>query len=160
MVVLNGLGLAPPDPFLIYLENAGVPEGFRGPNDDPDDDGNTNLLEYLYESNPAVADWLGVYWNPVNSSANDDFFNNLDPGAGLDTIKRYRIVHVRTPLDQKGLTVELEAGLNLQDFGSRSVTVHPFGTPTNDGTHEIKTYYLTPSMDDAQKQFWRLKVER
>ncbi|MGL5018647.1 MAG: delta-60 repeat domain-containing protein [Luteolibacter sp.] len=44
--------LVAPDPFATFLTNAGVPANLRGPNDDPDGDNLSNLLEYALDLNP------------------------------------------------------------------------------------------------------------
>ncbi|MBP9913209.1 MAG: immunoglobulin domain-containing protein [Opitutaceae bacterium] len=47
---------APVDTFTNFLVNAGVPENQRGPNDDPDGDGTSNLLEYALALDPMAPD--------------------------------------------------------------------------------------------------------
>ena len=145
------------DPFQTYLTNAGVPAGLQGPNDDPDSDGNPNLMEFLFGSNPTVIDWPDTYWFPATTTATGASLNASTPGAGLDPAKTYRIAHVRTPIDHKGVTVDIEAGTNLTDFGT-GASAHAFGVPLNDGIYQTQTYYLTPAMDDAPTLFWRLDL--
>jgi len=161
-VVLNGFATSNDDPFTAYLDAVGVPEGDQAPDNDYDLDGWPNLIEFLYDSNPAdPCGGLGAQWNPANSSPTGASINATDPGASLDPAKNYRTVHVRVPVDKKGLTIGLEAGLDLTDFGSGSVQVHPLGAPTADGPdHEIQVYYLTPATDHEPRMFWRLKVEQ
>ncbi len=48
----------PADPFADFV--AGVPEGQRGPSDDPDGDGASNLLEYALALDPMVASSTGL----------------------------------------------------------------------------------------------------
>ena len=162
LVVLNGFATSNDDPFTAYLDAVGVPEGDQAPDNDYDLDGWPNLIEFLYDSNPAdPCGGLGAQWNPANSSPTGASINATDPGASLDPAKNYRTVHVRVPVDKKGLTIGLEAGLDLTDFGSGSVQVHPIGAPTADGSdHEIQVYYLTPATDHEPRMFWRLKVEQ
>jgi uncharacterized repeat protein (TIGR03803 family) len=51
-IELTGTSGIPTDPLAEFLTNAGVPEGLRGPNEDADNDGFDNLLEYALDLNP------------------------------------------------------------------------------------------------------------
>ncbi len=61
LVILNGFDTIPADPgspatpLETYLAAAGVPAGKRGPNDDPDLDGVSNLLEYALDLPPNIS---------------------------------------------------------------------------------------------------------
>jgi len=159
MVVLNGF--PPLDPIQQYLTDAGVPANQQGDADDPDGDGFANIIEYLYGSSPnQPSGGLGVYWNPINSTLSGAQVNSIDAGSGTDPAKSYRVVYIRIPTDRKGLSVGLEAGLNLNDFGTGAQT-HLLGAPTSDGPdHQIQAYYITPSMTDTPRLFWRMSVGR
>lgn len=133
LVVLNG-GVAesnsgtPVDPLANFLENAGVPQGQRGPNDDPDRDGISNLLEYALELQPMTADPDGL---PVVTRADG----------------RLHFTYIRARAE---LTYEVETTTALGSIWS--TTGVDQGTPAGDG---LTTASIAI---DVQHRFIHLKV--
>ncbi|GAA5484581.1 hypothetical protein [Haloferula sargassicola] len=142
------------DPFADFV--ASLPADQRGEADDPDHDGYPNLVEFLFDTSPGSG---GVTPTPVShGSVQSGASLNASYELSLDSAKSYRVVEVEIPADLKGLTVELEATLDLGFAGDASAT--PVGTPVNHGTTEVRTYLITPAIEDSGKAFWRLKVTR
>jgi hypothetical protein len=158
LVRLKGNPATATDPVEEYLANAGVPEGLRGDLDDADDDGIANLIEYLYQTGPNDA---ASRVNPFTGSATQTGAALAAAGvSGLDSGKTYRVIQVEIPKNLRGTNVAVQAGLNLDDFGTGSASATEFGTPVDNGETETRSFYLTPATNDAPTLFWRLGVSR
>jgi len=69
VMVTNGVGSAtstavpltvtPLEPFQSWIQSSGLPENQRGATDNPDADSQPNLLEFVFGTNPAAADFSG-----------------------------------------------------------------------------------------------------
>ena len=148
------------DPFLTFLEDAGIPAGERGPNDDPDGDRRSNLLEFLESTNPGLRDWPGYHLNPINTTGGGTWINDLAPGANLDPNKRYRVAYYNIPKDTKGVGISVQASLNLNAMDDGSAQAIEFGTPVDNGTYETRSFYILPSASDTPRIFWRLNLSQ
>lgn len=142
------------DPVEEFLAAAGVPENLRSDDDDADGDGVDNLIEYLYQTNPANA---SLAPRPVNDG---ESLTGAQIHASLDPAKSYRVILVELPKNRRGLTVEVQVSTDLTDFGTGPASATEFGTPVDNGTTETRTYYLTPAQEDASSLFHRLMVRR
>ncbi|MBT63012.1 MAG: hypothetical protein CML13_07350 [Puniceicoccaceae bacterium] len=153
LVLLKGEELAS-DPFDAFV--AALPMDQQGEDDDADGDGWGNLVEFLFGTAPddatAAPAPLSIGSTLTGSSLNSSY------GLSLDTAKSYRVVEVEIPVDLQGLSVTLEASQDLSFSGDASAT--EVGTPTANGSTEIRRYVITPAIEDAAKMFWRLKVTR
>jgi hypothetical protein len=143
------------DPVAEFLAAAGVPENLRDDDDDADGDGVPNLIEYLYQTNPANA---SLAPRPLDGAGRSLTGAEID--ASLDPAKTYRVIEVELPKDRRGLTVEVQVSTDLSDFGTGPATAIEFGTPVDNGTTETRFYYLTPAQDDADSLFHRIMVRR
>ncbi len=124
-------GTPPADPFADYLAAAGVPEGMRGPTDDPDGDGILNLMEYALGLNPTASD-----------------VRPLAPAtAGANLTLTYR--HVK-----QDVTYSVETTANLTDPNSWTATGVDQGIPAPDGTT------VASVASGPETRFLRLKVSR
>ncbi|MGV3664332.1 MAG: hypothetical protein ACO1TE_29440, partial [Prosthecobacter sp.] len=137
LVVIYGEDSIPGDPGLptsgleAYLTNAGVPAGQRGPNDDPDLDGLSNLLEYALDLPPNISSRAGL---PTTATT---------PPTFSLTYRRARAA----------ITYVVEASPDLSP-GSWSAVGVDQGTPQVDGT-------TTASVPLASgRQFLRLSVSQ
>ena len=133
LVVLNGGAFQsnsgpPADPFLAYLETAGVPAGQRGENDDPDNDGIVNLLEYALGLNPMLNS-AALAPQPVQNGTN------------------LTLTYQRLRAD---LTYSVEASATLS--GTWSTANVTQGTPAGDGTTTASLPLAAP------EDFLRLRV--
>jgi hypothetical protein len=133
LVVLNGGAFEsnsgqPADPFADFLETAGVPAAQRGPSDDPDADGITNLMEYALDLNPMLNS-AGLLPQAVNN------------GTHLTlTYRRHR----------SDVIYSVEAGDDLGlPWSTTNVTQ---GTPAGDGTTTASIPLTAP------EDFLRLRV--
>ncbi|MDQ8209517.1 immunoglobulin domain-containing protein [Coraliomargarita sp. SDUM461003] len=155
LVLLKGSAVsAPTDPFETFV--ASLPANQQGEDDDADGDGWANLVEFLFGTAPDDASAAPAPL-PTGSVQSGSSLNS-SYGLSLDTAKSYRVVEVEIPVDLQGLSVTLEASQDLSFSGDASAT--EVGTPTNNGSTEIRRYVITPAIDDAAKMFWRLKVSR
>jgi uncharacterized delta-60 repeat protein len=154
LVRLKGTSGAAADPIDEYYITAGLPENLRGDTDDGDGNGVPNLVEYLYQTNPANAAEMP---QPFTGST-------VMTGAAivpeLDQEKSYRVIQVELPKNLRGLTVEIQVSTGLDTFGTGPGTATEFGVPVDQGDTEIRSYYLTPAQEDAETLFWRMAVSR
>lgn len=113
-----------------------TPVGQRGAGDDPDGDGQTNLVELAFGADPTAVDG-GLY--PQGSY--------VENGDGSRTFA------ISYPKAQAGLTVTLEHSLDAATWDSTNVTPEALNTAT--GLYE-QTYSVGPSVTVL---FFRLRVE-
>lgn len=141
--------------YQIWATASNLPETLAGFDQDADGDGVDNGMEFLYGLD-AMTPQAPPAWNPSSITQDGAAINSLDAGAGLDPAKNYRVITVRTPLDEKGLTVQLTSGTDLVNFDTNGV--HALGTPVIDGDFQVQTYYLTPAVEDSPSLFFRLEI--
>ncbi len=135
-----GISLLAPaegETFAEWVINQGIPEGMRGPSDDPDGDGIPNLLEYALGLNPLAPDLGGL------------------PAGAIETVDAtsYLTLTVnRNPL-ATGLTWIVEVSDDLLDWqsGDEAVTVIETTAAT------LKVRDNVPS-DSVLRRFIRLRV--
>lgn len=119
------------DTFGNYLADAGIPENQRGPNDDPDGDGISNLLEYALAFNPASANASAL---PTPTVVND----------------RLTYIYERARND---VTYLVETTTNLADPNSWTTDGVDQGTPDAEGI-------TIASAPLGTQRYFRLKVTR
>jgi hypothetical protein len=130
--------------FESYLINAGVPEGQRGPEDDPDGDGQGNMLEFALGGNPANAADHAILHTRIADSEDSDSAEEL-----LLTLA----VRVGTPAfagspaptaTLAGITYTVEGGGSLEDFSAPVLEVAPVITdlPAPPSGYEYRTFSL------------------
>ena len=154
MVVLNGLGTTSADPYEAFVAN--LPANLRGENDDPDFDGFSNLIEFLFGTDPGSGNAKPAP-TPTGSTADGASLNSTY-GLSLDSAKSYRFIEIEIPTDLMGATIDLEASTDLTFSGNATAT--EVGTPTNNGATETRRYVITPATEDAPALFWRLNATR
>lgn len=98
-----------------FLTNAGVPSNLRGPNDDADNDGLSNLLEYALDLNP-------------NGNGGGSFTGSLPVTTSTPTLLQLTYRRVRNDV-----TYAVEMSTNLTGGSWSTVGVNQ-GTPAGDGT--------------------------
>jgi hypothetical protein len=81
-----------------------------------------------------------------------------DPGADVEDRKTYQTVTFRIPKDLKGFVAAPQAAGEQLNFEDSSAEIHPLVSPQEDGNYELRTYYLTPAIEDISKLFWRLRI--
>ena len=123
------------DPLTDFLTNAGVPVNLRGPNDDADNDGLDNLLEYALDLNP-------------NGSGGGSFTGSLPSSSATPTLLQLTYRRVRNDVTY---VVETSPSLIGGTWTSVGVTQ---GTPGPDGT-TTASIPVTPG-----SAFLRLSVTR
>lgn len=119
------------DTFGNYLADAGIPENQRGPTDDPDGDGISNLLEYALAFNPASANASAL---PAPTVVND----------------RLTYIYERARTD---VTYVVETTTNLADPNSWTTDGIDQGTPDAEGI-------TVASAPIGTQRYFRLKVTR
>ena len=148
LILLKGEAAAPADPYATFV--ATLPVGERGETSDPDFDGVPNLIEFVFGSAPG------------NFSPAPAMTESSATGAALspslDPAKLYRTLEIETPKDTQGVDLTLAASADLTFADAATAT--EFGTRTDNGTTEIRRYFLTPALDDTSTLFWRLQAIR
>jgi uncharacterized delta-60 repeat protein len=141
LAILNGGDFesqsGPPTPqpitFPTFLANAGVPANLRGPNDDADNDGLDNLIEYALDLNP-------------NGNGGGSFTGSAPTLASTPALLQFTYRRVATDVTY---VVETSPTLTGGTWTTVGVTQ---GTPTADGT-TTASIPITPG-----SQFLRLAV--
>lgn len=159
LMLLRGslMDLPPLDPFDVFV--AGLPVDQRGPDDDPDGDRLSNLLEFVYGTDPSS--WASRL-PPIFSSGTGPDRNliAIDPSAAVDPNKPYFSFTFRLPKDTRGVTLTPQATRYLADFEDGSATLTPVGSPVDDGDFTLQKYYFSPNATTAGAGFVRVKATR
>ncbi|WP_200273681.1 hypothetical protein [Luteolibacter pohnpeiensis] len=142
-------------PYISWSE--ALPAGLRDPADDADGDGILNGFEFLYQTDPLVKEDASVVRPVVEGEMSGKELMGDISVLGLEEDKTYKILTYRLPKDTRGMTLSIEASTRLE-FGDDTAEAHSFGAVEDDGDFEIQKYYLTPSIDEAPKLFWRLST--
>ena len=121
-------------PFADWIASQGVPDGQRGPGDDPDRDGRPNLLEFALGSDPASAD-------PA-------------PPLVLNLSTAPATLRLALRLDRPGVTVRLLAASDLAVGPWTEVPTEVFTEGSSTGG-QIQTRIARPATDAAAR-FFRL----
>ena len=158
LVLLRGsASVEPNDPFEEFV--AGLPVDQRGPDDDPDGDRLSNLLEFVYGTDPSS--WASRL-PPIFSSGTGPGRNliAIDPSAAVDPNKPYFSFTFRLPKDTRGVTLTPQATRYLANFEDGSATLIPVGPPVDDGDFTLQKYYFSPNATAAGAGFVRVKATR
>jgi subtilisin-like proprotein convertase family protein len=150
----------PESAFTSYLAAAGVPADQRGPADDPDGDGQVNLLEFALGGHPNNAgDNARIHSRLADSDDPDT------PGNLLLTIA----VRMGTPAftgtpapgaTHDGLTYSVEGSADLVDFNTLVLVVDPqtAGLPAAPTGYEYRSFSLDRSNHLPAPGFLRVRV--
>jgi hypothetical protein len=134
-------------------------EADRAPGADPDKDGFTNLQEFAFGGNPAVAGDNGQrYTRTVDATGNSlrDLTLTVEVRAGATfTVSGSAMVAVRD-----GVSYRIEGTTDLQNFNSPVSEVTPhLGTGSPKTGYEFKTFRLNASSGLTGQGFLRTTVE-
>lgn len=157
MVVLNGYEPSAIDPFEAYVDDLPVDQQDAG--DDPDRDGQSNLVEFAYGTLAEDATSRTQIKVSSNLAASAEI-NSLNAGSNLPAGESYYTVTYRFPYDSQGVTITAQATLNPGTFNDGSAQIIPLGDPVDDGDYFLQRYYVTPGQSGAIRGFTRLKLER
>ncbi|MDF7826863.1 hypothetical protein P4B35_22740, partial [Pontiellaceae bacterium B12227] len=134
IVALQNTNAPPVDPYIDWTIEMGLDETNNGQGDDPDGDGNDNLMEYAVGGDPLVVDKAALL-------ANDGAFF-------------YHIHKERTDDANLTYTVELDDNLVASDWGTAGIT--------NVGESALVDNYktVTNRTDLNNQEFIKLSVEK
>ncbi|YCM42274.1 LCCL domain-containing protein [Verrucomicrobiaceae bacterium 227] len=156
-IVKTSDGTSRPDPFQTYLEVAGVQADERGPDDDPDGDGISNLIEFAYGGDPAdPAGAVRLHFSDATSSG--AAIKALDPTASVNSAGTYFTTIIRFPKDSQGVTLAIEATLNFPNFSDGSSEMRPYGPPVEEGDFLLQPYHMSVPIGTAPRAFWQIKA--
>lgn len=138
----------------------GTPGKEDGPNDDPDGDGSSNLVEFAFDGDPlSGSDNAKVFVFTADSS---------DVAAGADLVITVAVrdtapVFSGTPspgASVDGITYSIEGSLDLSDFTHAVIPVAPVTTdlPTPGADYEYRSFILDGSDGLPSAGFLRAKV--
>jgi uncharacterized delta-60 repeat protein len=146
-------------PLETFLADAGVPEGQRGPDDDPDQDGIANIVEWIYDRDPNEADTGFKVFSALVASDGGSL-NALTASTDFAPAEVYFTFSILVPDDRKGAALTIEAAYDLTDFGASSIGVTQVGdpVPVDAGLSRI-SYAFTSPFSARKVGFVRLKVE-
>lgn len=152
--------ITPNDIFAGWAAANGLVSGQNGPNDDPDDDGATNLLEFGVDGNPrSGSDSGGVFlsrWDS-NSNGRDDLTLVVATRAGATFTAGPNGTQIAT-ID--GIAYTIEGSLDLVNFTSAVSHVMTSTSPNPD--YEYQTFRLNASDTESPSEagFLRVRVTR
>lgn len=126
------------------------PAGEGDPEDDADGDRISNLIEWLFGTDPLSSTSGGL---PVAS-------RYQDTTLGLADGKTYLGISSRVRKSRAGTTLVPEAAATLSELGvaGAAANVSQAGAPVSDGEFEIFTWYYEVPIEDAGAGFIRLRV--
>ena len=150
---MPGSGIAPVTiPYASWEFQYNFPSGQAGHTADADGDGITNLLEYLFDSNPVVAN--------LNLLPQGELKTGAALGLANSPAKHYLSYQARVRKDRSGVTLvpqaaDTVAGLSSPGAANNAIQA---GAPVSDGAFDVFTYYYTTAIEDSPdgKGFMRL----
>jgi hypothetical protein len=146
--------VVPDTSFEAWAEAFAFPAGDGSAEDDPDQDGSANLLEYLHGTDPLAAGSASLPGLLVKTG------EELD--GGTDPAKRYLTLSSRVRKDRPGVSLIPEGAATLEGLASPSAATQMIqvGTPVPDGEYETITWFYAVALEDGAKGFVRLRVVR
>lgn len=148
----------PADEIESWFATSGIPLGLRGDLDDADGNGVPNLIEYLYQTNPM---------NPADrpepnlgNEAIDGAALAILTGDPVDPAKTYRIFSFDVPKNTLGLSVSPQVSADLADFNPASLGSSEILPRIDNGSNEIRRYYITTPVEELPSGFMRLGISR
>jgi hypothetical protein len=144
---LSGTGDPEEVPLGTWLERKGVPEGLRGPADDPAGHGMENILYYLFDI------------NPLDGPRGSDFAALPRAGLHVEGDQRFLSLRYRHNRNAVGLNIAVQVSETLDAASWQTVTpaaVIQTGTDpdTNNSLFEIRV-----PLTNEERLFIRLQVE-
>ncbi len=141
-------------PFASWAFQYTFPGGQGGIGADPDSDGISNLLEYLFDTNPLAPN--------SNLLPRGEMKTGSAIGLVASPDKHYLSFQARLRKDRGGVTLVPQAagtiaGLSLAEAAGNVIQA---GSPVSDGAFDVFTYYYATAMEDSPdgKGFMRLTV--
>ncbi len=156
-LVLNGKDPSSVDPFESFT--AGLPIGKRGPNDDADDDGLSNLLEFVYRLDPASNSSGFSTQRPAPADMTGAALNTAYPGSTFQAGETYALFKVLEPKDLRGTTLTVQASTDLSDY-SGALTAIPLASTSFSADYNEVTYAYSLPISVASLAFHRIRITR
>ncbi len=156
-VILNGKDQSAADPFDAFT--GGLPDGQRGPNDDPDADGFSNLIEFVYRLDPAVSDAGFSMERPSPAAMTGSALNAAYPGSTFEAGETYELFKVLEPKDLRGSTLTVQATTNLTNYDGTLTVISLASTSFNADYNEVTYAYSLP-VSIAPLAFHRIQITR
>ena len=134
-----------------WLAGQSLLPGQSGATADPDQDGVSNLLEFMLGANPLQPDPSLLPQGQIRTA--------LELGSTAAVGKSYLSLQARVRRDRSGVTLIPEAASTLTDFAAPVAAVQS-GPAIMDGAYEIYTWHHPVAVEDSSpgKGFLRLKV--
>jgi hypothetical protein len=152
---ISGGGIQPLTiPYVSWAYQFNFPSGQGGPGADADNDGIPNLMEYLLDTNPLVAN--------SNLLPNGEMKSGSAIGLAASPDKHYLSFQARVRKNRSGVTLVPQAAATIDGLSTAAAAsaVIQAGPPVSDGDFEIFTYYYSTAIEDSPdgKGFMRLGV--
>jgi hypothetical protein len=127
-----------------FLGDASIPYNQRGPLDDPDGDGISNLMEYALGLSPNSANVAGL---PTAAPA-------FNPVTGKDHLTLIMTLNA----DATGIVLTPQVTSSLSGWNSGGSHIQTVSDTTSNGVRTLVVRDLTPIGDDPGGRFMRLSV--
>jgi hypothetical protein len=144
-----------PDPsFEAWAQGFAFPAGQGDAEDDPDGDGTSNLLEYLFGTEPLAMGAEGLPVATVKTAA--------ELGGSTEAGKKYLTLRSRVKKVRPGVSLIPEGAATLEGLALPAAAAQMIqaGTPATDGDFETITWYYNVAIEDGAKGFVRLRVAK